>query len=158
MRVINRLPTVVEYYQDFIDSKVDLTESPKQCCPLHEENTPSFSYDLKTGRCSCFGKCHAYGMDVVELHRRRLKYKTQQEARLNLCKLYNIDSSEIFNIFDAPTPVDEYKVELKTTIYKANAMAKTVDRQLELDYVMSISPIEADRIQELINKWYDEEG
>ena len=158
MRAINRLPTVPEYYQDFINPNVDLTEHPKQCCPLHEENTPSFSYDLKTGKCSCFGRCHAYGMDVIELHRRRMHYKDQHEARINLCKLYNIDVSEIYNMFDTPDPIDEYKVELKTLMYKANLMAKTVDRQLELDYVMSISPIETDRIQNLLNKWYDEEG
>ena len=42
--VKGRLPTIPEYYMDFINKNVDLTKEPKQCCPFHKEDTPSFSY------------------------------------------------------------------------------------------------------------------
>ena len=152
-----RLPTVPEYYKDFIDENVDLTESPKQCCPLHEEDTPSFSYDIRTGKCSCFGKCHAYGMDVIELHRRRARLKTKEESRIHLCKLYKTNIAFAISTEAEEHPVNMEKVEDSITLYKACLVAEgNIDRLLELDYEMSISPYERLRIQKLLDKWYEE--
>ena len=55
-KIVGRRPTVPEYYQEHVNSSVNLIDSPKQCCPFHQENTPSFSFNVETGRWSCFGK------------------------------------------------------------------------------------------------------
>ena len=60
------MPTVAQYYKDFIDAKVDLIKEPKQCCPFHKEKTPSFSYMPQRGVWSCFGACKVRGADVIK--------------------------------------------------------------------------------------------
>ena len=85
--VDGRMPTVPEYYEEQINQGVDLIMYPKQCCPFHQENTPSFSYNIATGRWSCFGKCHAHG-DVIDMHQRWFHFSTREEAE----KTYVLDT------------------------------------------------------------------
>ena len=107
-KVLGRLPTVPEYYMEFI-GKADLTQEPKQCCPFHKENTPSFSYDLKTGRWSCFGACHAHG-DVVDMHMRWAHIPTREQASESLHKLYQVRHTVSIDEEEDKVPISKENV------------------------------------------------
>lgn len=149
-----RLPTVPEYYQEHIDSKVDLVVAPKQCCPFHQENTPSFSFDIKTGRWSCFGKCHAHG-DVVEMHRRYYHFGTREEADKDLRIRYHVpkDTFEDVTLKSKSALISEEEVDNNVVYTTAVSLANCPERWLELDYEMSKHPFDRNAIQTLINKW-----
>lgn len=44
----------------------------KICCPLHDENTPSFSYSASRDLWYCFGQCRTGG-HTVEFHRKYME-------------------------------------------------------------------------------------
>ena len=149
-----RLPTVPEYYMEHINKGVDLTADPKQCCPFHKEDTPSFSYNPATGRWSCFGKCHAHG-DVIDMHMRWMHFNNKDEAKKDLEIRY--DARTMPNLrklqSNADVLVSEDNVEDQTTYAEAVALANTPERWIELDYAMSKTPFDRIAIRELINKW-----
>lgn len=98
------LPT---YYHDYIDAEIDLDSYNKDCCPLHDEDSPSFFY-FGDGRFHCFG-CDKFGK-VSDLHyfvqQRNDPSYTRTKAVLDLAKLYNIDIPNIFKsvtLDDAPS-------------------------------------------------------
>lgn len=151
--VEGRLPTVPEYYSEYINSGVDLVTSPKQCCPFHQENTPSFSYDLETGRWSCFGKCHAHG-DVIDMHQRWYKLSSRDEAKKSLYSMYRVSLKESLEDLANKTVVfSEERMENNAIYAEALALANTPDRWLELDYEMSKVPFERNSIVALVNRW-----
>lgn len=152
LEVYGRLPTVPEYYKAFIDSHVDLTEEPKQCCPFHKEDTPSFSYDGRTGRWSCFGSCHAHG-DVIEMHRRWCKLPTKEAAEDDLNRICKIQKPKVRIGEREITLINQEKVEEKATFIKAKRMATTPERWIELDEVMSKYPVSEDELYDLTLKW-----
>ena len=150
-----RLPTVPEYYSEFIDKSVDLTMFPKQCCPFHNEDTPSFSYNIATGRWSCFGKCHAHG-DVIEMHRRQFHFNTREEAESDLEARYNVPKKSPMDVMmqasRAPY-VSESKIEDEVIYAQACSLANTPERWIELDYEMSKTPFDRLAVQALIYEW-----
>ena len=153
--VYGRLPTVPEYYQENIDSNVDLLISPKQCGPFHQENTPSFSFDVRTGHWSCFGKCHAHG-DVIEMHRRYFHYSTKEEAEKDLRIRYNVPKETYEDIVTKSNKeilVSEESVEDNVAYTTAVSLANCPERWIELDYEMSKTPFDRVGIQTLINMW-----
>jgi len=153
MKALGRLPTVPEYYNEFINNTVDLVTTPKQCCPFHEERTPSFSYNVETGRWSCFGKCHAHG-DVIEMHRRWYHLDSREEAKKSLESLYEVEVPSNLQELAIDTPlVSESKVEENVLYAKALTIANCPSRWLELDYIMSIHPLDTNRLNEFINKY-----
>lgn len=153
--VEGRLPTVPEYYSEHISKNVDLTMFPKQCCPFHKEDTPSFSYNIVTGRWSCFGKCHAHG-DVIEMHKRWFHFNSREEAERDLQIKYRIPKQNGMSILmkasQAPL-VSEEKIEDEVVYSKLVALATTPDRWIELDYLMSKTPFDRIGAQCLLNKW-----
>lgn len=152
-KALGKLPTVPEYYAEYIDSSVDLAQNPKQCCPFHKENTPSFSYNLETGRWSCFGKCHAHG-DVVEMHRRWMKLETTEEAKKSLFKAYSIaEVNSLESLANQQPYVSEDKIENDVVYAEAIALANNPERWIQLDYVMSVVPYDRARVQNLIESW-----
>lgn len=154
-RILGRLPSVPEYYKEFINNSVDLIEEPKQCCPFHVENTPSFSYNVETGRWSCFGKCHAHG-DVVDMHMRHYRLSSRQEAQKSLNSMYEVEApSTLEEVVDqSKMYANPNKVRTNIAYSQAVAMAgNNVDRWLQLDYAMSIYPFEAYRLYELMEEW-----
>lgn len=153
--VKGRIPTVPEYYREFINSSVDLIDNPKQCCPFHQENTPSFSYDVRTGRWSCFGKCHAHG-DVFDMHQRWFHFGTREEAEQDLYTKCNVPRKTLFDVFTTEKEnhyISQSEVDDNVLYSKAISLANTPERWLQLDYVMSKSPLESYELQELINEW-----
>lgn len=150
-----RLPTVPEYYSEQINKGVDLVAEPKQCCPFHQENTPSFSFNVATGRWSCFGKCHAHG-GVEEMHRRWFHFNTIEEAEDDLRVRYRVPKPTVEDVIQQarrePLISDE-KIENEITYSKACLLANTPERWIELDLEMSKTPYDRNTIQALINKW-----
>lgn len=158
--VSGRMPTVPEYYQEQIDKGVDLVVAPKQCCPFHQESTPSFSYNIATGRWSCFGKCHAHG-DVVDMHQRWYHFSTREEAEKDLRIKYNVPKPSyqeaVLNARKRPL-VSSEKIEDNVSYNKALQLANCPERWIELDYVMSKTPYNRVEVEELINKWTGAKG
>lgn len=153
--VDGRLPTVPEYYMEHVNKGVDLTSEPKQCCPFHHENTPSFSYNIASGRWSCFGKCHAHG-GVKEMHQRWYHFNTIEEAEDDLMVRYRVPKPTVEDTIKQAQRepiISEEKIEDEVTYAKACALANNPDRWLELDLVMSKTPYDRIAVQELINKW-----
>lgn len=154
--IYGRLPTVPEYYADFIDGNVDLALDRKQCCPFHHEEKPSFSYNPATGRWSCFGKCHAHG-GVEEMHRRKFHFVSLDEAIADLRIRYKLpkESShqKLYKLMKPPMISEE---RIDNNVVYAEACAKVgdnIERALELDYEMSKVPFDAQAIQLLMWKW-----
>ena len=87
--IIGRLPTIPEYYRDWINKNVDLEYNPKQCCPFHKEDTPSFSYSAEKGKWRCFGSCKCGG-DIIDLHKKNYHLRSRTEAECSLKNLYHI--------------------------------------------------------------------
>lgn len=152
--VDGRLPTVPEYYSEYIDKGVDLTMYPKQCCPFHQEDTPSFSYNIPTGRWSCFGKCHAHG-DVIEMHKRWFHFSTREEAEKDLRIKYRVpeETIETKMLKANSILVSEEKVDDEAVYAQACSLANNTERWIELDYAMSKTPFNRNEVLGLIYKW-----
>ena len=157
--IVGRFPTVPEYYKAYINPKVDLTEEPKQCCPFHKEDTPSFSYDYRTGRWSCFGACHAHG-DAIDMHMRWYKLKSRQEAERDLAIKYKVDISKQEVEKKEDIFINKERVDLKTVFCLVNKLASSpsdintrADRQVELDEVMSRYPLSEEELYNLYVDW-----
>lgn len=153
--VDGRMPTVPEYYEEQINQGVDLIMYPKQCCPFHQENTPSFSYNIATGRWSCFGKCHAHG-DVIDMHQRWFHFSTREEAEKDLRIRYHVPKDTYHDIVlksNNKQLISEEKIDDNIVYAKAIALADRPERWIELDYEMSKTPFDRNAIEQLINKW-----
>ena len=151
-KIIGRLPTIPEYYREYINKQVDLESEPKQCCPFHNEDTPSFSYSADKGVWRCFGSCHCGG-DVIALHKKNYGFKSVDEAKRSLYELYSvkdeIDFNQAENMISA---VNTDTVEKMLLYNKALLIANDVDKWLELDYIMSKYPLELADLRTFIEK------
>lgn len=152
LMISGRLPTVPEYYREFINPEVDLTERPKQCCPFHKEDTPSFSYDLRTGKWSCFGSCHAYGKDVIEMHMRWGRFNSRAEASQDLVRKYNIPIDKTYTKKE-DVLLNMHKIDGIVLQAQAKRLANNPYRWIELDEVMSEYPVDNDKLYNLVIEW-----
>lgn len=137
------IPTVPQYYLDFINPKVDLTVTPKQCCPFHREDTPSFSFDIRTGRWSCFGSCHAHG-DVVEMHKRWMKLNSREEAEADLYAKYKVPQPSTEEKLERARdikPIPQQEVNFEIEYVRACELARTPEDYVELDAIMAEYPV-----------------
>lgn len=156
IHITGRRPTIPEYYEEYIDNKVDLLSAPKQCCPFHKEDTPSFSYSAEKGRWRCFGGCKAGG-DVVDLHMKNYSISTRKEAEESLDALYGVVRRKKVELSEDLVVVNEEKIENEEIYQKAILMANTVDRQMELIYVMSKIPVDYLEVNQLVFSWEDKD-
>lgn len=148
-----RFPTIPEYYKEAIDRTVDLMEYPKQCCPFHREDTPSFSYSRERQVWSCFGACHAVGKDVIEMHRRHYKFATREEAEASLRHLCVYPKIAPKKLVQQRIVFNNEELEYKKLEQEAVMLANCLDRWLALDYVMSKFPVDVRELAELVYKW-----
>lgn len=146
--------TVPQYYIKFIDSKIDLNETNKVCCPFHKEDTPSFSFNPSTGRWRCFGSCKTGG-DVIDLHKMNYKLHSRKEAFDSLCNVLGIPIKKVKSIEPVKEKViiDEEAVELDRVYNLCLLHANCPERWIELDYVMSIYPVDVYRLKDLLREW-----
>lgn len=140
------LPSIPDYYKKYVDKTVDLNEAPHQPCPFHgETHGKSFSY--KDGIWSCFGACHVYGADVVELHRRNYKINSRDEAELSLRKLYGLPLKMVPTFKSKEVEVDDNQVHRKALYNQALRIANDADSWIELDYILSKVPYDTDELE-----------
>lgn len=145
--------SVSEYYKRFIDSKVDLNDTPKVCCPFHKEEKPSFSYDSNRGRWRCFGSCKVGG-DVIDLHRKHYNLRSRKESEESLYRLLGIHITHgITSLKEDYVVIDEEKLSVDVAYEKAVIYANTKERWIKLDYVMSVYPLDVTRLEDLLKKW-----
>ena len=150
------LPTIPEYYREMINKSVDLTTEPKQCCPFHKEDTPSFSYSAERGVWRCFGGCKCGG-DVIDLHRKNYDLKTREDAERSLNAICGILPSKHLEKPKVARLVNEDKVNDEALFQKIVMKATTVARWLELDYLMSKTPVDYEEMQLVYDRWSDED-
>lgn len=131
------LLTIPEYFARFIDPKVDLNQTPKICCPFHQEDTPSFSYSPDKGVWRCFGACH-FGGDVVAMHQKHYKLRSREEARTSLYRLLGYKEQVVHQVEKAEP--NEREVRFKVAYANALMVAVTPDDWDALDYIMSQYP------------------
>ena len=154
------LPTVPGYYKDWINSKVDLASEPKQCCPFHKEDTPSFSYDVRTGRWSCFGACHMYGKDVIDMHQKKFHFSTRAEAENDLYEKYHIPKKSIAEkLADAQSVFEMGSNQINADVLfcKACMLAKCPDDWVRLDCIMAITPVDTQDLKQFIYDMEDKQ-
>lgn len=152
-KIVGRFPTIPEYYTLMINSSVDLIEEPKQCCPFHHEDTPSFSYSVSKNVWRCFGGCHTGG-DVIELHRMNYHLRSREEAKQSLQRIFEVTESVSLKDDLTERVVDENRINENSVYLQALRLSgDNPDRWLELDYVMSKYPVEASHLTELIDNW-----
>lgn len=149
---MRKILTVPQYYKQFINKDVDLESNPSQCCPFHNEKTPSFKYNLATGRWRCFGACHTGG-DVYDMHRMKYGLATREEAIESLDAILGNDP-EIKDLLNFDTPyVSDLKIRKEYLYQTCVIHANCVERWLELDYVMSKYPVDEAELSDLLRKW-----
>lgn len=156
VHITGRRPTIPEYYEEYINNKVNLLDAPKQCCPFHQEDTPSFSYSAEKGRWRCFGGCKTGG-DVVDLHRKNYNLSSRKEAEESLDALYGVVRRKKVELVDEMVMIDDEKVENEEMYQRAILMATTIERQMDLIYVMSKTPVDYLEITQLVYSWEDED-
>lgn len=88
------LPNMSSYYAQY---GCDLENNRRTCCPLHDEDTPSFYYREELKSYKCFG-CGASG-DVITLHQAFTMKETGEsvsfDAALDFLKKAFIDNGDI---------------------------------------------------------------
>lgn len=149
------LPTIPEYYREMINNSVDLTTEPKQCCPFHKEDMPSFSYSAERGIWRCFGGCKCGG-DVIDLHRKNYNLKTREDAERSLNTMCGVYTPLHLNSSKKLKVIDEDKIDNEVLFQKVVMMANSVSRWVELDYFMSKTPIDYEEMQLMYSRWQSE--
>ena len=147
------MPTVAQYYKDFIDAKVDLIKEPKQCCPFHKEKTPSFSYMPQRGVWSCFGACKVRGADVIKMHQMKFHLNTREEAEESLRSLYKCPKKEETRLIEKRVVINESDVEYQSLVNRCIMLDNTPEKWVELDELMTYYPPEILDLQDLITRW-----
>lgn len=150
--VIGRLPTIPEYFKLYINKNVDLNINPKQPCPFHQEEKPSWSYSASLGKWRCFGGCKCGG-DVIDLHRVNYKLKDRETAEKSLRSKHKCILKPDLNLDVTDLRVSEEKIDFESAYQKALILANCPERWLELDYVMSKYPVDLYDLLELLEKW-----
>ena len=141
-----------DYWKKYVDSEVDLNDTPKMQCPFHgEKHGKSFSYWAEKNKFSCFGACHVHGGDIVDLHMLNRRIKSRREAEDDLYRIYKLERPK--EDFSSPTIAEASltQVELNSQIGKAQLLCKGPDDWIALDRIMSEYPVDLDRIREFIS-------
>lgn len=142
-----RLPSIPDYFRQYVDPKIDLTTTPSIPCPFHDEKSGrSFSYSKQLGVWRCFGACHCGG-DVIELHRLNYRMKTREEAKRAMYTLYGISLKEELSFDKKELAVNEEDVHRRHVYATALSLANTVDDWIELDYIMSKVPYDVKELE-----------
>lgn len=136
------------YYNKYVDKTVDLNVTKNIPCKFHGEvSGKSFTYsgDKKVWR--CWGACHCGG-GVVQLHRLNYRLRSDEEALSSLRKILGLREERNITL-NKPKQYEpnNAEVEIQSLIAKCNRKAKTVEQQLELDYIMSQYPVTKEQLE-----------
>lgn len=138
--LLDKLPSIPQYYKEYVDPKVDLNLNTSQPCPFHNEKTgKSFSYSKQLNKWRCFGACHCGG-DVIDLHKLNYRLKSREEAKKSLANILGINFKTELKFETPVIEVDAMEVHKKRAYALAVSLSKTPDDWLELDYILSKVP------------------
>lgn len=147
--VSENLPSIPDYYRQYVDPKVDLNTSPSQPCPFHDEKSgKSFSYAKQLGIWRCFGQCHCGG-DVIDLHRINYRLKSREEAKESLYKILGISITKELSFEKREVEVDDKDIYRRRVYSLAVSIARNSDSGvwLELDYILSKVPYDVKELE-----------
>lgn len=141
--------SIPQYYADYISPTTDLAAEPKQCCPFHKEDTPSFSYSAERQLWRCFGSCKTGG-DVIELHRMNRKLPTREEAIDSLAAILGIKEEDYYS-FESPAEpgLSETRKEMIRLQRLLELRAHTPEQWVELDEAMSFYETVPEKLERL---------
>lgn len=145
--LLDKLPTIPQYYKQYVDPSVDLNINSSQPCPFHNEKTgKSFSYSKQLNIWRCFGQCHCGG-DVIDLHRLNYKLKSREEAKASLYNILGIEYTASLSFEKEDIEVDEVDVHRRRVYSLAVTVATKPDDWLELDYILSKVPYDVHELE-----------
>lgn len=145
--LLDKLPSIPQYYKQYVDPKVDLDVESSQSCPFHNEKAgKSFSYSKTLNVWRCFGQCHCGG-DVIDLHRLNNHYATREEAKRSLYKKYGISLQDTISFETEEITVDEKDIYRRRVYSFAVNLAKDPDSWEELDYILSKVPYDVNELE-----------
>lgn len=126
------VPQLGDYYADY---PVNFEAKPVVCCPLHDEETPSFRYYEDTNSFFCFG-CQTGG-NVINLH---MKYASRMNGsnvsyREAVFFLYDffITGHRINKEQTVVHTVEQTKLNSEQDIIKLNLYRVNLERALSFD-------------------------
>lgn len=145
--LLAKLPTIPQYFQQYVDPKVSLDNTPSIPCPFHGERTgKSFSYSKAMNIWRCFGACHKGG-DVIQLHQLNYKIKTYDDAAKELCNLVGVNYVQPISFEADVIEVNENDVYRRRLLASACEVAKTAEDYVELDYIVSKYPYDTHEME-----------
>lgn len=146
-KLTDRLPSIPDYYRQYVDPTVDLNVTPSRPCPFHNEKSgKSFTYSSQLNRWRCWGQCHRGG-DVIALHQINFRFKTREEAKQDLYKKLNIPISELLTFELEKHEVDPKEVYRRRVYSLAVKLATEPNDWLELDYILSKVPYDVKELE-----------
>lgn len=146
-----------DYYMDYVDESINLERHNRDCCPLHDEDSPSFFYFEDSERFHCFG-CDKSG-SVVDLHYYLLTREdpsiTKVKAVLDLSSKYQVKIPNLFkevSIEDKNNLPRYEKLKFKT---KENLVKplKKVESDFEIKLVKLKERLSIKEFRFFINEW-----
>lgn len=147
--LLDKLPTIPQYYKQYVDPNVDLETQSSQPCPFHNERSgKSFSFSKQLNIWRCFGQCHCGG-DVIDLHRLNYRLKSRDEAKRSLYKMYSISIEETLSFERVEVVINEQDVYKRRVYALAVELAKKAGPEdwLELDYILSKVPYDVKELE-----------
>lgn len=144
------VPQLGSYYDNYpvnFDNKIVV------CCPLHDEDTPSFRYYEATSSFYCFG-CQRGG-DIVELHRHFAEKQngTKPDRDEAIAFLYDffIKNNEAAEFIDASTQhIQDEKLNSDSQIVKFNIYRYGLEQSITFDSTIKLEVKE--KVWELLDK------
>lgn len=146
-----------DYYMDFVDENLNLERYNRDCCPLHDEDSPSFFYFEDSGRFHCFG-CDKSGF-VTDLHfylnHREDSSYTRVKALLDLSKLYKV---QIPNLFKEVSIIEKNNLPKyeKIGFKRKEDLVKPL-KKVETDFETLLKKmkvqLKANDYKEVVNRW-----
>ncbi len=144
---LNHLPTIPQYYSQYVDPSVNLENEPTQPCVFHnEKHGRSFSYSKTLNIWRCFGSCHCGG-DVIDLHRLNYHLKDREEAKKSLYSILGLKIDETISFEKEDIEIDMNDVHRRRVYALAVSLAKEPDDWLDLDYILSKVPYDVAELE-----------
>jgi hypothetical protein len=90
--------SIVDYYMDYVDESKNLEQYNRDCCPMHDESSPSFFYIEERNMFHCFGCGKGGGVTELHYHIQKRLDDNYSKARsiMDLAKMYNIKIPSLF--------------------------------------------------------------
>lgn len=145
--LLDKLPSVPDYFKNYVDKDIDLANVKSIPCPFHNEtHGKSFSYAPMLGKWRCWGACHCGG-DVIDLHRLNYRLRTREEAKASLCAMLGIRPDTELS-FERVTPTVDAKEVYRNRLYAlAVSIAKEPDAWEKLDYILGKAPFDTRELE-----------